>query len=344
MSIQCQGGQSVVGSEVHRYFSWIQSLVAAMTGVVNHFSDGNHELFAQSQHWDELRPDQFPCQKTSSQNGCLGWVLGPGESFAAPGLALECPCALGRRLKFGPLFEMAFELSKNASEIQGFSPAPLKAFVASESRADFFQNVLSWLWVAKTKSFSPLQSAPEMNHLGQVHLSVEQKNTLRWWLRLMELSQLVSNEKFVIFLQSTLRKSFEKGHAKSHHDIIDQLKITNDKCIVLAMNKGPLTPPGFNSEKHAWLESFISAVDDRYLGVCIIGHQPLLEFDSAQNTRATADFRWRPSLRIKDDKCPLQHIVRRGTWDRLCEALARGEAHLNTMSEPQVSQRPGGRN
>jgi hypothetical protein len=110
------------------------------------------------------------------------------------------------------------------------------------------------------------------------------------------------------------------------------MQSTEDRFIVLALNGSILSPTGVHSMKNEWFETFVSLVDERCLGLCIVSQQPLLSEASGGLSRSKGEYRWKAKHQLDGAKFSLQEVLKRGTWDRICEALARGERQISMLS------------
>ncbi|NBW83190.1 hypothetical protein EBR21_15680 [bacterium] len=280
-----------------------------------------------------MTPQHFPCQKPDADAPCLGWTLVADTGFAAPGVARPCPCISGRGMLLGGVVEVAHEFVS----VEGLpTPAPMvpkiSPFMEVLSREDFLHALITWMWLAASRSFPSAQPCAWIEEIDPAKLPALQRKSMRWWARLVELSALVDNQKFSVVMRSSLEFLCKESHLVALQDYLDRMQANEERFLVLALNGSPLSPTGMHSLKNDWFETFISMLDDRCLGLCIISKQPLLSDGSGGLSRSKGEYRWKAKHQLDGAKFSLQEVLKRGTWDRMCEALARSEHQIAGLS------------
>lgn len=313
------------GSEWSKREQWTTATVAALASLAENFPTESGGFQQSSAAWGELTPRNFPCQKSDLSSGCPGWSLGRDARFAAPGMARPCPCVCGRGLKFGPLLALAAEFPDRNPSLLSSMPSITSSFLKVESQLQLRAIALHWMWLAACAGFRPQHEGLAIQQVQTAELSPTQRQTLRWWTRLIELSGLVQNEVFTILTQSALENLYRQRGVVAQQVVFDSLRPEDGQIFVLLLNGNDLTPAGFHSERHAWLDSFLGIVDERQLGLSVVSRQPLLNPETGFSGKKSAEFRWKARHQVDGAQFALQQVVRRGAWDRLCESLARGE-------------------
>lgn len=318
-----------IGSSKHQH--WKSTTLSALRGLAGNFPSDVCLYGADVKVWGQLTPQRFPCQKSDTPASCPGWSLGPGGVFAAPGSAQRCPCLLGRQLKFGPLLDVAHAFGGLPPSCELPDNQKLTSYIVAQSQPDLLGWLMQWLWFAAINSFAPQQSAGWIEQVHVAGLTAEQRLTLRWWSRLIELSGLVQNERYTVFTGKSVEQVFRKSSIQGHRDMLSGTGLGSESFVVLVLSEDELTPTGFHSEKNTWLESFLSVVDELCLGLCMVTKQPLVLEDSNDGMKARAEYRWKARRRDSGASFSLQQVLRRGAWDRLCEALMRGDDSLSRL-------------
>ncbi|MEY3903966.1 MAG: hypothetical protein RL189_3272 [Pseudomonadota bacterium] len=322
----------MVGREPSKIRQWSDVTTAAFSGLAGNFPA---EECLRQQHsgvWGELTPARFPCQKSDTEVACLGWSLSMPAVFAAPSTASGCPCVRGRGMRFGTLIDVADEFLRHGEKVLPNLPERLDVVSVVSSQADFLAAILGWCWQSASLGYVAQQNVAWLEDIVIAQLNAGQRQSLRWWSRLCELSGLVQNQNFSIVLRRSLEFMYRKSMIKAIHEVVDGIVVNERQLVVLAIDGHPLAPSGFHSEKNMWLEAFLSAIDERSLGLCLIAKQPFLDDDARHSSRTRSEYRWRAKHAGDGTQFSLQQVLRRGAWDRLCEALARGEAILKRLS------------
>ncbi|MEN9809773.1 MAG: hypothetical protein RLZZ488_1340 [Pseudomonadota bacterium] len=322
----------MVGREPSKIRHWSDVTTAAFSGLAENFPADECLRQASSGVWGELTPARFPCQKSDTEVACPGWSLSAPAVFAAPSTASGCPCVLGRGMRFGTLIDVADEFLRHGEKVLANLPDRVEVVSVVSSQADFLAVILRWCWLSASSGYIAQQNVSWLEDVIIAELNAGQRQSLRWWSRLCELSGLVQNQNFSIVLRRSLEFMYRKSTLKAIHEVIDGIVVSEQQLIVLAIDGHPLAPSGFHSEKNMWLEAFLSAIDERSLGLCLIAKQPLLDEDSQRSARSRSEYRWRAKHAGDGTHFSLQRVLRRGAWDRLCDALARGEAILNRLA------------
>lgn len=315
----------MAGQAGTREREWKSATRAALLALGVNFPAQKIGEFEDADQWGVLTSKSFPCQKSDNLSRCPGWALTGSVEMAVPGDARPCPCLMGRHLHFGHILEIAKEF-RESEEFGGHAMSKsLAAYSVAANSPEMLSILMDWMWMAAVGSFKPLQEGHWLAPASRTSLGPEQLQTLRWWVRLVELSGLVSNESFTLILRSSVEKLYKSGQLAALHSMVDQLESQSEPLIVLALNGSELSPAGFHSERNAWLEGLLSIVDERCFGLCIIAKQPLFAVEKSRIAEKTTEYRWKTGGSRNHLPFGLQDVLRRGAWDRLCEALARGE-------------------
>jgi hypothetical protein len=208
----------------------------------------------------------------------------------------------------------------------------ISPYLEVKSRDEFLHALLMWMWLAASSSLPPGQPCTWIEELDPAQMPALQRKSMRWWARLVELSALVDNQRFSVVMRSSLEFLCKEAQLEALRDYFDRMQSTEDRFIVLALNGSILSPTGVHSMKNEWFETFVSLVDERCLGLCIVSQQPLLSEASGGLSRSKGEYRWKAKHQLDGAKFSLQEVLKRGTWDRICEALARGERQISMLS------------
>lgn len=326
------------GSEWSKREHWTTATVEAFESLAKNFPAENIFFGSDAVVWGELTTRCFPCQKSDVSEKCPGWSLGPPPRFAAPGQARPCPCVCGRGLQFGPLLSLASEFA-GGNGAASLEVVQLKSsFFHADTRQQLFSLALSWMWMAARMGFAPTQDGGLIEQVRVSDLTVPQRQSLRWWTRLIELNALVQNNIFTVLTQTSLEKVYRQRGVVSLRTLVDNLALDEQQIVVLLFTGDELTPAGFHSEKHAWLDSFLNMVDEGMLALSIASCQPLFSNQSPDSGRISAEFRWKARHRVDGAQFSIQQSLRKGTWDRLCESLARADALLRARGLLRVNE------
>ncbi|MFZ9521561.1 MAG: hypothetical protein ACO3A4_13885 [Silvanigrellaceae bacterium] len=310
---------------------WRSATAAALSSLSENFPINSSVRDVAGGVWGFLTPDRFPCQKPDTGPVCPGWALIADPGFATPGIARPCPCLMGRKMRLGGVLELAHEFQVTSAMAPDSGTVRLSPYLEVKSSGDFLNALLAWMWLAAAKSFSPGQPGSWVDEVDPACLSPLQRKSMRWWARLVELSSLAENQGFAIVMRSSIEFLCKDAHLEALSDYLDRLQSGDEKLLVLALNGSPLAPTGIHSPKNDWLEMFLSLVDDRCLGLCIVSQQPLVSTTSDGSLRTKGEYRWKAKHQVDGVRFSVQEVLKRGSWDRLCEALARGEHHLGRL-------------
>jgi len=306
-------------------------MLVSLARLAEHFPAENAPYPTRRSHRVTLSRQSFPCQKTDVGHRCEGWVLSGQAAFAAPSVARSCPCAFGCDIQVDYLFEIAREVSRQEVSLLKSSMRSLSnltAYMHYQSVEELSNLTLDWMWFAHEKTYRSVLSHRWIQDLNQCRLSTEQRLALRWWERIVQLSILAHNEKFTLLLSSMLTFCHQNNLFNSVYDLLNVQNSSGLRCVILAVNTNELSAVGFHSEKHAWLERIIAAIDERNLALCLIIAQPLMASATSDPFEGSGTFRWRSKSRHEGQRKSLQEVLKRGTWDRLVAALARGDVFL----------------
>jgi hypothetical protein len=177
-----------------------------------------------------------------------------------------------------------------------------------------------------------LQFEHGLEDLIEMPLSDPQRQSLRWWARLIELNQLVNNEFVTILTRSSLEKVFLRDGWVGLNKGLEQLRVPTGGMLLLCMNGLPLVPAGQQSGRLEWLDALLSVVDEMKLGVSVLARQPLLEPERKRTDKTSlsfSDYRWQAKSKTPQQGVSFERFLRRGSWDRFIEALARADHLLN---------------
>jgi len=318
----------VVGNPCANHDRWMLSTAGAMGSLVENFPPRESQHGVYEGHWVALKEDRFPCQKSDETLNCPGWVWREAEPSRGPGCAVVCPCLQGKKMLWGPLLSVAQEFKKVSAQSFSARRMKLSAFLQCASDCEIQHALLSWLLHAAVNDFPPVQSGEWVSPFTSFELTMKQRQTLRWWARLVELNQLVHNSAFTVLTRAGVEELYQKGQQARLMDVFDQLQLQEGQCVVLSLSGDQLQPPGSHSERLAWLDALLTIIDDRSLGLSLITRQPLLipeVYENAAKRREQADYRWKARHSAESERAiySLQSVLRRGAWDRLIEALTR---------------------
>jgi hypothetical protein len=322
---------------VEKQRDWMKATRAALLALAENFPADGWSGQSSGEERGVLTPAQFPCQKSDVKQSCGGWSFLDAHRPAAPSRAIRCACMRGRDLNFAPILEASWEIKKAGASFRSSQIHRLNVFHKVESQDEFVDVLMTWMWKAAAGGSRPRQQADWVSELRECRLEPEQLQTLRWWARVIELSALTDNERFTVIMRSAAEGSYKAGHISALRNMLAKTDSESFPEMALLVLNGPeLSPAGFHSERNAWFEAFLSVIDELGLGLCLIAKQPLLPVERERQTAPAGEYRWRSGVSRKNINFGVQDVLRRGAWDRLCEALARGEALL------QNEKRSGG--
>jgi hypothetical protein len=236
-------------------------------------------------------------------------------------------------LNFGPVLEMSWEFRGTEFPSVTSDGGEIQVYRKTEKHSDFLDVLMRWMWIAAAGGFRPHQQGDWMSELRSCVLEPEQLQTLRWWSRLVELSALVDNERFILMTRTALERQYKLSQVSALQFMFDGLGLRSNPLIVLALNGSELSPAGFHSDRNAWLEAFLSILDERSLGLALVAKQPLMQFERERPSENVTEYRWRSGVSRKNVNFGLQDVLKRGAWDRLCEVLARGEIMIAKLNQ-----------
>lgn len=278
--------------------------------------------------WATLSREHFPCQKSDKTPLCPGWNWSSPIEGLGPFETVPCPCAQGRALVLSPLLELAHEFSNEVDLPVTSELASLRAFQRCTSESEFRLQIIKWMHFSALSGFQALDSYDWVERYAAMPLEAPQGQALRWWARLTELNQLIHNNVFTLLTRRGLEELYAKGQILHISQALNQIHLSEGALVVLLMTGSELAAVGAHSDRLGWLEALISCIDERQLGLCLVARQPLVESkDQADgfSKRPSADFRWKAKHGVSDASPPLESLLRRGVWDRLAEAVARGD-------------------
>ncbi|MBM3383035.1 MAG: hypothetical protein FJY29_11410 [Betaproteobacteria bacterium] len=308
---------------------WMVATAAALRALTAYFPVGEVLNSAVSAAPGRLLPQFFPCQK-SVDKPCQGWTFASTKTGLGAQGAMLCPCARGQSAALLPLLELAEEFSGEFN-LPAQSARPKKrTFTLAAERAEVLLQILGWMHWAAKMGFPPRQETAWVEEFVELPLETQQRQALRWWIRLVELNQLINNEVFTLLTRRSLQELYKRGQMIAIAHTFEQLSICDTSLVVLCLTGDALKPTGQHSQALAWFESFLSCMDDSRAGLCLIAAQPLLDDVSSEDSFSqdmSRDYRWRVRRHSAERSQSLERVLRRGSWDRLLEALARGD-HL----------------
>jgi hypothetical protein len=314
---------------------WMAATAAAMRALCAYFPVREALSSAGEGERGRLSSKLFPCQKTDEKL-CQGWTFISSELGLGARPAVLCPCARGQSTVLLPLLELASEFSEEFVFPVHQPSAANKSFIQAEHRSGFLFHILNWMHWAARAGFSARQEANWIDQFVGLPLAPTQRQALRWWVRLLELNQLMNNQVFTLLTRRGLQELYRQGQMVAVADGIERLGVTENSIIVLCLTGEPLKATGQHSQALAWFESLISCVDDFGLGLCLIATQPLLEAPSPESSfhrSMNTEYRWKVRRQAPEQVQSLERVLRKGSWDRLIESLARGDRLLSALGD-----------
>lgn len=306
---------------------WMVATSAALRALTAYFPVGDVINNSAEGKTGRLLPRLFPCQKTDEKT-CQGWTfVSTKPGLGAQGTAL-CPCARGQSTVLLPLVELAAEFAEEFVFPTHIPPTVTSTFVQAGHRSEFLFQILSWMHWAARMGFPARQDTSWIEQFVDMPLETHQRQAMRWWVRLIELNQLTNNQAFSLVTRRGIQDLYRQGQMVAIADGFERLSVNEESLLVLCLTGDALKAPGHHSQALAWFEAFLSCVDDARAGLCLIAAQPLLEDASSEmsfSQNMNKDYRWKVRRQSPGQTQALEHVLRRGTWDRLIEALARGE-------------------
>jgi hypothetical protein len=316
--------------EVKNRARWMSSTSSALAALAQYFPPPAPPAGAKGTGFLGLSAADFPCQKVDTGHRCAGWNWQTLPDSIGRGSATVCPCFRGRMLVLSPLLELAGEFKEVTScPVEG-SSIELSAFAEVVSDVDMRCRILSWMYLVACGEYPEMQSEHDLLGLIEMPLSETQRQSMRWWGRLIELNQLVNNQFVTILTRSAIEKVYNRDGWVGLSKGLDQLKIPSGGLVLLCVNGLPLVSAGQQSGRLDWLEGFLSCVDEKRFGLSVLAKQPLLEPEQRRPEKAVttfSDYRWQSKSKTSLQSGSFERLLRRGTWDRLLEALARAD-HL----------------
>lgn len=314
--------------QLKSYERWMIATASAMRSLTRNFPASECARRVTEAGWETLSSKHFPCQKSDNSALCPGWNWSSPIEGLGPFKTVPCPCAQGRSLVLSPLLELAHEFSNEVDLPVTSEMASLRAFQRCTSESEFRLQILNWMHFSALSGFQAIDSVDWVEGYVAMPLEASQRQALRWWARLTELNQLIHNNVFTLLTRRGLEELYAKGQMLLVSQALNQIHLKEGALVVLFMTGSELAAVGAHSNRLGWLEAFISCIDERQLGLCLVARQPLLEPNDqidGFSKRPSADFRWKAKHGIAEFAPPLESLLRRGVWDRLAEAIARGD-------------------
>lgn len=325
LSIQCQSGTNVSIETSLGIEQWVlatHNSMRALSANINAYADD----WTNPDGWKAIEPRLFPCQKSDSGPRCEGWVLRSQNALFAPSQVSPCPCSLGRSSLMAPLLSVAHELSGEFSTgriKKSFAP---RAFQCLSHDSELRSCLMLWLHWAAQRHFQTFVGSTWISQLSKVSLSISQRQSLKWWARMTELSQLTQNQAFSVVTRRDMEQLYQQGQALSIQRAISQLSLKEESLVVLFLNGQELNRSTNQSSRLDWMEALFSALDEQKVGLVLISKHPLLsQPDSVSDDSLRSGFKWKPSQRQEHSPRPFERLLPRGSWDRLLELLARAD-------------------
>lgn len=332
VSIQRQGGSDLLQSNLKKQERWAQTTASALRMLALNFpaSECAREVVAEG--WGELRPTHFPCQKSDRYKPCPGWTWTSVREGLGPFKTSLCPCSHGRKMLLAPLLELAGEFLGEYVPTEADFRRPLSAFSNCSSGSALKTELLKWMYWGASQGFVSKNQTNWLDEFVEFSLEEGQRQALRWWARLVELNQLVFNSVFTFLTNRSLENLYAQGQLVAMSRVIRQLNIGEEDLVILCLLDDHLQATGYHSSRNHWLESFVSLIDEHRLNLVLIAKQPLMQSRSHEfnQSKSHAEFRFKARHGDMEFKNSLESILRQGTWDRLTEALARGD-HILTQ-------------
>lgn len=324
----------MVNEQLNSRQRWLQSTAHALRMLALNFPANECARTLSSSGWSSLESVYFPCQKSDGGAPCPGWNWTFRPEGMGPFETALCPCVKGRSLLLAPLLELAQVFQ---TEFQLNDPRlrqRLSSFALCSNETFMKMELLNLMHLAATHEFPAKCRTDWVAECLEMNLENSQLQALRWWARLVELNQLVDNEVFTILLGSGMEAVYQKGQHVAVGRVFQQIRIPENALVVLALNGHELETVGAHSNRNAWFEAFVTCLDESQLGLVLLARQPLMvsnEVVPRSRMTTESDFRWRSRAHSQDTPPPLEKVLKRGVWDRLVEALARGDYLLTNQ-------------
>ena len=318
----------MVVEQLKSHERWMIASASAMSSLARNFPASACARRVTEVGWATLSSEHFPCQKSDNSSRCPGWNWASNREGLGPFETVPCPCSQGRSLVLSPLLELAHEFSNEVNLPVTREMLPLRSFLRCSSESEFRLQILRWMHFSALFGFESIESVDWVEGYVAMPLEAAQRQALRWWARLTELNQLIHNKAFTLLTRRGLEELYAKGQILLISEALNQVHLKEGALVVLFMTGPELTAVGAHSNRMGWLEAFVSCIDERQLGLCLVARQPLLEpreQGDGFSKRPSADFRWKAKHGTADFSPSFESLLRRGVWDRLAEAIARGD-------------------
>ncbi|MEY2987195.1 MAG: hypothetical protein RJB13_716 [Pseudomonadota bacterium] len=282
--------------------------------------------------WCAIDLTQFPCQKSDASPRCEGWVRLSQNSLFVPSEVSPCPCNIGRRSLVAPLLSVAQELCAELSLTElkkSFHPGAFQRF---SHDAELRSGLMMWLHWAARRQFRSSIDSDWISSFSETTLTSSQRQSLKWWARISELSQLIHNQAFTVVTRTAVEHLYRQGQAVSVHRAISQLSLSRESLVVLFLNGPELSRSTNQSSRLDWMDALFSALDESELGLVVLSKHPLFAKNgSTSEFSRRSGFRWKSSQIQEHTQLPFERLLPRGSWDRLLELLARADYRLSKI-------------
>lgn len=310
---------------------WVEATHTAMQSLAVNMA-AYPDTLTSGEGWSPLGRDRFPCHKNDEGPRCEGWAEVFQPDAFVPGQVRRCPCSYGCSAPVSPLLSVAQELSADLAmgELQkSFRPA---AFEILTSDSELRSRLLLWMYWAAQQRFLGLIDPGWLSDIARNRLSPPQRMSLKWWTRVVELSQLTQNQAFTVLTRASVEGLYRQGQTIAIQRAILQLKLPEGSLIVLFLNGHEFNRSTNQSSRLDWMEALFSSLDDQRLGLVLLSKHPLMaQGDTPHELARRNQYRWSSGRHQEQTPVAFERLLPRGSWDRLLELLARADHALNQL-------------